>query len=156
MENRKSCVLHRSTQDEAGLATGRVSPPSVCCPGIGVGTSRRGGGLWSLLLLLALPLSIIRTVFTCLVFAIVTLPSLVPDQRGSGVVDGGELWFRILGKEEGLLAPSKGRRGLTAQGALRGSGGWVVPSMCVGVIRLSKDVGSHLVFAGGGLIIRAE
>ena len=47
------------------------------------------------------------------------LPSLVPDQCGSGVVDGGELWFRILGEEEGLLAPSQR---LTAQGALRGSG----------------------------------
>ena len=34
--------------------------------------------------------------------------------------------------------------------------GWVVPSMRVGVIRLSKDVGSHLVFAGGGFLIRAE
>lgn len=54
MEKKKRKVV--STQDEAGLATRWVS--SAACGSIG--TSRRGGGLWHLLLLL-LRCRVVRT-----------------------------------------------------------------------------------------------
>ena len=53
-----------STQDEAGLATRWVSS----APGDGVAPSRRGGGLWRVLLLLLLLLAwlhVVRTIYRC-------------------------------------------------------------------------------------------
>lgn len=100
-----------STQDEAGLATGGVSLPTRR----GIGTSRWGNRLWGglLLLLLFLMLKLIRTIIICLLLAIL-LSSLVPHQGSPRVVEGGQLRLGVLGKEDGLLAPSQWSRGLTA------------------------------------------
>lgn len=47
------------------------------------------------------------------------LSSLIPDQGGPRVVDGGQLRLRVLGEEERLLySPQRGRR-LAAQGSCR-------------------------------------
>lgn len=44
---------------------------------------------------------------------------LAPDQRRSRVVDGGQFRLRVLGKEDGLLAPPQRGGGLSAQGTRR-------------------------------------
>lgn len=44
---------------------------------------------------------------------------LAPDQGRSRVVDGGQFRLRVLGKEDGLLAPPQRGRGLSAQGTCR-------------------------------------
>lgn len=41
---------------------------------------------------------------------------LAPDQGRSRVVDGGQFRFRVLGEEDGLLAPPQRGRGLSTQG----------------------------------------
>lgn len=49
---------------------------------------------------------------------------LAPDQGCSRVVDGGQFGLRVLGEEDGLLAPPQWGRGLSAQGTCR------CPSCC--------------------------
>lgn len=44
---------------------------------------------------------------------------LAPDQGRSRVVDGGQFRLRVLGKEDGLLAPPQRGRGLSTQGTCR-------------------------------------
>jgi len=155
MKNKGVVCVCLSAQDEAGFAPGWVSPAGVLRDSVFGGSSRRGGGLWCLLLLLALP--VLLGTLIILFLSILILSSLLPDQRCSRVVDGGEFRLRVLREQQWLLDSSQRSRGFPAQRSCRSTRWWVVPPVGVGVVWTGEDVGHHLVLAlGGGVIVCAE
>lgn len=137
-----------STQDEAGLSTRWVSSATRGDHGI----SRRGRGLWCLLLLLLLLVLNLRIIGTLIIdfLAILNLLSLAPDHGCPRVVDGGQFRLGVLGEEKRLLAPPQRGRGLPAQGPCGCPSWWIVPPMSMGVVRFREDARGHLVLALGG------